>query len=145
MNLKELVKVGTARKAAWDAVTEAKNAAIASSLAWDNARRSHYLDLIDDAVILRVVEITSDERMSYSMIRPTPQGLDVPFVSQQAFRGVVNGTYRGRKYYGVWWTNASGQKLLQTLGDLERGSECRIVGIPYPSARLEDYTAVTST
>ena len=138
MNLKELVKVGTARKSAWDAVTEAKNAAMASSLAWDNARRSYYLDQIDDAVILRVVEITSDERISYSM------NTGLPFACQQAFRGVVNGTYRGRKHYGVWWTNASGEKLLQTLGDLERGSDCRIVGIPYPSARLEDYTAVTS-
>jgi hypothetical protein len=138
MDIKKLVKVGKARQAAWERVTKAKGAAIAANFAWDNARRDHYLDLIDAECKVRVVEITSDARLAMSRSGEFVQ-------SQAAYYGVVEKAYRGRKHFGVVWVTPTGDRMIQTIGDLERGCECRVHGIPYPSARLEDYCAVKSS
>jgi hypothetical protein len=138
MEIKELVKVCKARQAAWERVTKAKEAAIAASLAWDKARRDHYLDLIDAECKVRVVEITSDARLAMSRSGEFVE-------SQAAYYGTVEKAYRGRKHFGVVWVTPTRDRMIQTIGDLERGCECRVHGIPYPSARLEDYCAVKSS
>jgi hypothetical protein len=138
MDIKKLVKIAEARKEAWEACTKAKAAAMASSLAWKNARRDHYLDLIDAECKVRVVEITSDARLAMSRSGEFVQ-------SQAAYYGTVEKAYRGRKHFGVVWVTPTGDRMVQTIGDLERGCECRVHGIPYPSARLEDYCAVKSS
>jgi len=138
MEIKELVRVCKARQAAWERVTKAKEAATAASLAWDNARRDHYLDLIDAECKVRVVKITSDARLAMSRSGEFVQ-------SQAAYCGVVEQSYRGRKHFGVVWVTPTGDRMIQTIGDLERGRECRVHGILYPSAKLEDYCTLKSS
>lgn len=139
MTNKKMLKIAEARREAWEAYTKAKKAAMASSLAWENARRTHYFDLIDAALKVGVVKIESDSRTYFDMSSQWPRSDGRDVVTQRAFCGTVTKTHRGSKHFGIWFTNAEGKQQFQTLNDLSYGKQCRIVGIAYPSAKREDY------